>query len=182
MRNQIEDARGQMKDFHAPFCCLPGDAFAAAGALRPHETLRNNGQLVYYDAVEAVRDARRQGLVFVFISHQWLDFARPDPDNAHFVASTRALASVAAAEDVGLDRLRVWIDYLSIPQSNERAQKLAVSSLPTFASCVDYFCVVAPDATHRGTGLGVNSRSFRSRAWCRAEMMACWCLVGVFEL
>ena len=38
--------------------------------------------------------------------------------------------------------------------------------------------VVAPDCVHGDTGSACNSRSFRARAWCRAEIMASWARNG----
>ena len=42
----------------------------------------------------------------------------------------------------------------------------------------DFFIVVAPDTTHKNTGCLCGSKSYRSRAWCRAEIMSCWARNG----
>ncbi|CAH0367402.1 unnamed protein product [Pelagomonas calceolata] len=70
------------------------------------------------------------------------------------------------------------MDIVSIPQVNRSSQRLAVASLPTFASCCSIFVVVAPDATHADTGCVCDSKTFRRRAWCRAELTACWARNG----
>ena len=56
-------------------------------------------------------------------------------------------------------------NIVSIPQVNRSSQRLAVASLPTFASCCNVFVVVAPDATHADTGCVCDSKTFRRRAW-----------------
>ena len=81
-----------------------------------------------------------------------------------------------------IENIRVWVDYISIPQRNRSEQKLAIASLPTFASCCDFFIVVAPDAVHHDTGCACNSRSYRRRAWCRAEIMSCWARNGTSDM
>ena len=39
-----------------------------------------------------------------------------------------------AAAGVPLASLRVWVDFISIPQRNRSEQRLSIASLPTFAS------------------------------------------------
>ena len=39
--------------------------------------------------------------------------------------------------DTPLEKIRVWVDYVSIPQKNLRERALAIASLPTFASVSD---------------------------------------------
>ena len=38
------------------------------------------------------------------------------------------------SKDTGtpLEKIRVWVDYISIPQKNRSEQKLAIASLPTY--------------------------------------------------
>ena len=57
--------------------------------------------------------------------------------------------------------------------SRSSEQRLAIASLPTFASAGQYFVVVAPDAEHVDTGASCNSLTYRRRAWCRAEIFSC---------
>ena len=51
----------------------------------------------------------------------------------------QAVRSVAADADVEASAIRVWVDVASIPQMNRSEQRLAINSLPTFASTCDYF-------------------------------------------
>ena len=145
----------------------------------PHEVLRDKGAVRVYDVTANLKKARADGEeVFVFLSHQWLAYDNPDPEGVHFAAMTHAVGLAAAKAGVPLSKLRVWVDIVSIPQVNRSSQRLAVASLPTFASCCDLFIVVAPDATHHDTLLKCDSKTFRSRSWCRAEISACWARNG----
>ena len=74
---------------------------------------------------------RRGKEVFIFLSHQWLAFDQPDPDNVHFTAMKQAVTAVAADAGVPIEQTRVWVDYCSIPQENQSEQRLAIASLPT---------------------------------------------------
>ena len=132
VRDQVAAAVEKIQEFQAIFATLPGDAFCALEKLVPHEALRKD--LVVYDAIADVAAAKREGLVFVFLSHQWLAFASPDPANVHCTAMQSAVRAVAAAAGVPLASLRVWVDFISIPQRNRSEQRLSIASLPTFAS------------------------------------------------
>ena len=132
VRDQVAAAVEKIQEFQAIFATLPGDAFCALEKLVPHEALRKD--LVIYDAIADVAAAKREGLVFVFLSHQWLAFASPDPANVHCAAMQSAVRAVAAAAGVPLASLRVWVDFISIPQRNRSEQRLSIASLPTFAS------------------------------------------------
>ena len=74
-----------------------------------------------------------------------------------------ALVNRCRAPTAPIEKIRVWVDYISIPQKNRSEQKLAIASLPTFASCADYFVVIAPDATHHNTGCAWPGRACRGR-------------------
>jgi len=178
VRDQLNEAKSLVSDFQAPFCTIAGDAFVALGELVPHEVLRDKGAVRVYDVTANLKKARADGEVFVFLSHQWLAYDNPDPEGVHFAAMTHAVGLAAAKAGVPLSKLRVWVDIVSIPQVNRSSQRLAVASLPTFASCCDLFIVVAPDATHHDTLLKCDSKTFRSRSWCRAEISACWARNG----
>ena len=124
------------------------------------------------------------GTLDLFFSHQWLGWSEPDPERLHIAAMQQAVRNVHlySRKETPLEKIRVWVDYVSIPQKNRSVQKLAIASLPTFASCCDYFVVVAPDATHQNTGCACNSQSYRLRAWCRAEIMSCWARNGTKDM
>ena len=176
VQEQCTAARERVREFQAHFVTVQGDVFLGFDKLRPQERLRND--LIIYDSVADVRDASTRGEVFIFFSHQWLGWAEPDPERIHVAAMQQAVQCVSRETNTPLEKIRVWVDYVSIPQRNRSEQKLAIASLPTFASCCDFFIVVAPDAAHKNTGCLCGSKSYRSRAWCRAEIMSCWARNG----
>jgi hypothetical protein len=116
----------RIKEFQAHFACLPADVFVKLGKLRAHESLHDS-LYVYYSRKD-VEEAKNHGEIFVFLSHQWLAWSAPDPENVHAAAMRQAVLAVADEAAVPLDRIRVWVDYISIPQKNAAEQKLAVTS------------------------------------------------------
>jgi len=122
------------------------------------------------------------GSPFVFLSHQWLAYDDPDPDGVHVAAMRSAVESVSKHAGVPLERVRVWLDVVSIPQKNTGEQKLAMASLPTFAAVCNYFVVVAPETVHADTDCKCDAVSYRRRAWCRAEVMSCWARNGTGDM
>ena len=63
-------------------------------SLQPHEKLDD---LIRFGSISKVKQAMRRGKeVFIFLSHQWLAFDQPDPDNVHFTAMKQAVTAVAA--------------------------------------------------------------------------------------
>jgi len=181
VQQQVVEATERVADFQAHFYAVPGDVFVGLGALRSHEALL--GELAVYPVQADVRKAAvDEKLVFMFLSHQWLGFDHPDPERLHYKAMRQAVDHVAKHAQSDLSCVRVWVDYASIPQKNRAEQRLAIASLPTFASCCDYFVVVAPDAVHQQTNSVCDSRSYRKRAWCRAEIMSCWARNGTTDM
>ena len=85
----------------------------------------------------STRCPHRRGEVFIFFSHQWLGWSEPDPNRIHIKAMQQAVRAVSNDTDTPLEKIRVWVDYVSIPQQNHSVQKLAIASLPTFASVSD---------------------------------------------
>ena len=78
--------------------------------LRSHEECRD--ELIIYDSVADVRDASTRGEVFVFLSHQWLGWAEPDPQRIHIKAMQQAVRFVSKDTDTPLEKIRVWVDYV----------------------------------------------------------------------
>ena len=83
----------------------------------------------------------------------------------HLAAAKRAVIDAAARARVWPKAVRVWLDVLSVPQTNASVQRLVIASLPTFASVCDLFIVVAPDAVHTATGKRCDAASYRQRGW-----------------
>ena len=67
-----------------------------------------------------VHDASTRGEVFIFFSHQWLGWSEPDPQRIHVKAMQQAVRAVSTDTDTPLEKIRVWVDYVSIPQKNLR--------------------------------------------------------------
>jgi len=87
-------------------------------------------EIIIYDSVADVRDASARGEVFIFFSHQWLGWSEPDPQRIHMAAMQQAVHNVSKDTETPLEKIRVWVDYISIPQRNRSVQKLAIASLP----------------------------------------------------
>jgi hypothetical protein len=159
---------------------VKGDEFLGLGGVGgsiTHETLLDTYKLQLFDGVEKCDAARKRGDVFMFLSHQWTAFNEPDPTGVQYDAMCAAVRAVAREAGVGVDALHVWVDILAIPQRNRALQRMAIESLPAFASTCDYFVVVAPPCSHQN-GDACDIDSFRARAWCRAEVMSCWAMRG----
>ena len=161
VREQTAAACEKVEEFQAHFVTVSGSRFMKFDRLHPQESLRD--ELIIYDSVADVRAASARGEVFIFFSHQWLGWSEPDPQRIHVAAMQQAVHNVSKDTGTPLEKIRVWVDYVSIPQKNRSEQKLAIASLPTFASCADYFVVIAPDATHHNTGCAWPGRACRGR-------------------
>ena len=121
VRQQVSQATERVQEFQAHFCVMPGDKFCAMESLQPHEKLDD---LIRFGSISRVKQAMRRGKeVFIFLSHQWLAFDQPDPDNVHFTAMKQAVTAVAADAGVPIEQTRVWVDYCSIPQENQSEQR-----------------------------------------------------------
>ena len=64
--------------------------------------------------------------------------------------------------------------WFSIPQACRPIQQLAIKSLPSLASSLHYFVVVAPETTHADTCVPCDIQTYHKRCWCRAEVMSHW--------
>ena len=72
---------------------MPGETFLALGSLKSHEAME--AETITYHTVNEVRDAQASGLVFAFLSHQWLGWSAPDPANKHYESMCCAIRAVA---------------------------------------------------------------------------------------
>ena len=79
VQEQVQSACERIKEFQAHFACLPADVFVKLGKLRAHESLHDS-LYVYYSRKD-VEEAKNHGEIFVFLSHQWLAWSAPDPEN-----------------------------------------------------------------------------------------------------
>jgi len=138
----------------------------------------------------------------VFVSHQWLGYHEPDPQNEQFQVLKRILEKLIAGQ-VSVDELSmaykcyfmqnsirkgqwkahlpsmyVWIDYCCMPQVRqnspvevaESAGK-ALCSLPAYVERCWLMLVLVPVCEHKEARAVCNYATWRSRGWCRAELM-----------
>ena len=129
-----------------------------------------------YFSTNEIKDAlTRMCVRIIFVSHQWLAWAHPDPDNRQYDCIVKGLKTVARQFGWSAESTVVWLDYHSIPQDrtcSSSMQGQAISSLPIYASLSSIFVVVAPRATHSGTGLTCDQDSYHRRLWCRVELFS----------
>ena len=124
MRAAVHDA----SSLRYPFCVMPFSAFVAFGQLVPFEEARDKKVLTCCDTWDAAaRFAANHPLIF--LSHHWLSYVSPDPDNAHFEHMVGAVKALAAERCFDATDCYIWCDYHSIPQCNEATKALAVSSI-----------------------------------------------------
>eukprot|EP00930_Biecheleria_cincta_P068183 TRINITY_DN5537_c0_g4_i1.p1 TRINITY_DN5537_c0_g4~~TRINITY_DN5537_c0_g4_i1.p1 ORF type:complete len:662 (+),score=94.37 TRINITY_DN5537_c0_g4_i1:82-2067(+) len=138
----------------------------------------------------------------IVISHQWLSYDSPDPNNEHLLTLQRMIGrlmngEVSRVEDYwlhsmmflskgitaskwqdSLPNMYIWIDYCCIPQvsvstddASIAAASKAVQSIPAYVERCDLLLVLAPVCTHQDTGKACNFATWRSRGWCRTELM-----------
>ncbi|CAK0903916.1 unnamed protein product [Prorocentrum cordatum] len=129
-------------------------------------------------ALERSQEAFLKRNYVIFFSHQWLSWEEPDPSNVQFAALQAALQTISARTGKRLDELYVWCDWFSIPQKCRAFQKMAIASLPVFASICHCFVALVPDTEHADTNAAANRAAFHRRTWCRAEVMSHWARRG----
>ena len=108
-------------------------------------------------------------------TYQWLAWAHPDPDNAQYKCVVEGLKTVGRLFGWSAESMMIWLDYHSIPQDQTCSSSMrgqAISSLPIYASLSSIFVVVAPRATHSGTGLTCDQDTYHRRLWCRVELFS----------
>ena len=55
-------------------------------------------------------------------------WSEPDPQRIHVAAMQQAVHNVSKDTETPLEEIRVWVDYVSIPQRNRSVQKTAIIS------------------------------------------------------
>lgn len=162
-------------------CFCKYAAFKRYGKFIPHEHALVKGDLVF---LHTYQDVLSFVSVFptVFFSHQWLDFAEPDPNCDHYKSVCAAAQELIKMHSLEESNLFVWIDYLSIPQRNPILKGLSISSLGVYASVCKYFVVVAPPVSHKGTAAMCNEDTYQRRGWCRLEQWARIAVGGFIQM
>ena len=170
-RQRVREAIHNASTLKYPLCVMPFKSFARFGKLVPFEEARDQKVLVCCDTWdEAASFASTRPIIF--LSHQWLSYCAPDPQNAHYVQMLRAVNALAAERGFSAEDCHVWVDYHSIPQCNEATKALAVRSIALFAACTSHFVACAPETPHVDTGLLCSRDTYLSRGWCRLEQWA----------
>jgi hypothetical protein len=162
-------------------CFIQYETFKAYKQLVPHEKTREDGNLISLDTYEDVFSWVSSHST-MFVSHQWLGFTEPDPDNIHFPAICNACETVCEQFELPTDKLFVWVDYISIPQRNTFLKGLSISSLAVYASVVRFFVIIAPPCMHHDKQESCNSDTYQRRGWCRLEQWARMTIGGLHDM
>ena len=155
--------------------------FTDMGRIASHEEFRDAGKLVVIDNYEELREFARLNRV-IFVSHQWISWAEPDPENLQYQHMLAACLAVAKKEGVEPANLYIFVDYTSIPQKNMRQKVNAISTLGVYAALFHYFIVVAPPTTHKDTKKVIDMVSYQKRGWCRMEQWGHLCSHGMKDM
>ena len=178
---RVESAVKSVKDLSFCVVFTQFDAFKRSGKLRPHETARDAHSLTILDTYD-------EALAFVdehptvFVSHQWLARAEPDPSNLHFGAIVHAVEKLCESESIEPSTIYLWLDYSSIPQRNPTLKGLSISSISIYARVCRYFIAVAPEAIHADHGTTCDAASYQRRGWCRLEQWARLAIGGLTNM
>jgi len=170
-------------------CYVRYDKFLSHGKLLSHEEARKRGDLEMFDDFDELK-AFNEAYPTIFISHQWLGWTEPDPENVHYEAIAKAvdqlfqmrLASRGREAVPETTHIYLWVDYLSIPQQNKVLQQLSISSLSVYSSICRFFIMVAPPARHVDADNNCSAETYQKRGWCRLEQMARMSIGGLHHL
>ncbi|CAE7249300.1 unnamed protein product, partial [Symbiodinium sp. CCMP2456] len=168
---------------------VPADAFLQLKEIKTHEELADAGVLTEFD--ESMGKA-------MFVSHQWLSEAHPDPNFEQLKVLQDALINIASgksrvnlpivaeifhgrsscptADDFACGHLHVWYDYFSIPQDSghraSRSRQSAIQSIPAYVARCEFFVVLCPAFKHRDQQRTLSHSTWGERGWCRTERVA----------
>ena len=169
-RAQIDHAITGVSSVTAPIILMSLDRFRKLGRLYSHEEAADEGLLTIIHDLNGLK-AFAQTHATLFVSHQWLGLATPDPLCQQYSAIVKGCDALCAQRNIAPESLFVWLDYHSVQQPHAAIRQCYIDALPFFAATCQYFLVVAPSATHEG-GHVCDEASYRSRGWCRLELFA----------
>jgi len=173
-KEKLDSALEASEHLDYPVTLVSANDFIALGRLEKHEDVRDANKLVFKDTLANVAIFKKTHKI-IFFSHQWTAWTEPDHTSKQYIAMKEALATVVTDFGWDLNRVYVWVDYISIPQCVGSVQLLAIHTLTAYSSVADAFIAVCPELQHRETGALCNVDSYRDRMWCRAEQ-ACFAL------
>merc|ERR1711865_527334 len=127
-----------------PVTLVSANDFIAHGELRQHEDVRDQNQLVFKDSLAKVAVFKKTYKI-VFFSHQWTAWTEPDHTGKQYKAMKEALQTVVTNFGWDLNKVYVWVDYISIPQCVGSVQLLAIHTLTAYSSVADAFIAVCPE-------------------------------------
>ena len=87
-----------------------------------HEGMRDRGELRYLDTMG---DIATFSCNIVFFSYQWLSWTHKGPNEVQREWMNSAAQHYSEHAGNTIDRTYIWLDILSIPQSNREVQQLA---------------------------------------------------------
>eukprot|EP00746_Dinoflagellata_sp_MGD_P152359 gnl/MRDRNA2_/MRDRNA2_83604_c0_seq1.p1 gnl/MRDRNA2_/MRDRNA2_83604_c0~~gnl/MRDRNA2_/MRDRNA2_83604_c0_seq1.p1 ORF type:complete len:706 (-),score=120.43 gnl/MRDRNA2_/MRDRNA2_83604_c0_seq1:302-2326(-) len=174
-----------------PMYCVKVKDLLGFADLQPHAKLRELGLLHKYE----------DGMMVIFVSHQWLGNRHPDPSMKQFKVLQNVLKNVidgkllidthqmstlhfGKQELITPEQVKeladayLWYDYFGVPQLSTSYDAkagadlmAAVRSIPNYIGLCKYFFILAPDFEH-WTGKRCNYLSWKRRGWCRVEELA----------
>lgn len=170
-RARVRRAIASCRNLRHPAIFITYEKLRELGKFTSHETARSAGVLHTFDTYEQLKDFIRDEAT-VFISHQWLSRAEPDPNEVQFRALLEACDELCNRKGLAAGQLYIWLDYVSIPQVNVTLKQLAIDSLAIYSSACRYFIMLTPDATNSDTLAVANEDTYGKRGWCRLEQWA----------
>jgi len=173
LTRKLDNARDCVRELSAPLVLMRASQFLSAKKLPVHEKIRDDAKskLIFLDTMDSA-DAFLKTNYTIFFSHQWLGFGQPDPDNVQMNVMKEAVVDLIKKVNVSEEKAFVWCDYFSISQRNREFQRLAILSLPAYASSLHAFVIAAPAAMHADHKVECNLASYKRRGWCRAEVFS----------
>eukprot|EP00927_Polykrikos_kofoidii_P025366 TRINITY_DN22800_c0_g2_i1.p1 TRINITY_DN22800_c0_g2~~TRINITY_DN22800_c0_g2_i1.p1 ORF type:complete len:1004 (-),score=118.58 TRINITY_DN22800_c0_g2_i1:166-3177(-) len=170
-QQSVINAYQTTKQLDFPMVLIRADRFLALRSLIPFETLVTSAKLIFLHSFPQVADFQLSKKI-LFLSHQWVGYFLPDPDNVQFVVMKNAVRQAVDMLDMEPDKVYLWIDYISIPQVSRTLQNMAIMSLVSYSSFCDLFIIVAPTCIHSDSESVCNADTYLQRGWCRAELFA----------
>ncbi|CAK9011108.1 unnamed protein product [Durusdinium trenchii] len=183
---------------HVHKMCFPmyvlkvSDFLELGGAPPPHSELEEKGLLYEWKA----------GMFVLFVSHQWLHTAHPDPCGSQSLVLREVLEglmqgtltvetdlisqtykSQQSFDEQELLNAYIWMDWFSIPQVRARARGIdeeetrteaskAIQSIPAYVEVSSAFVALVPAIKEQSSAHGFDYTTWITRGWCRAEL---WC-------
>eukprot|EP00927_Polykrikos_kofoidii_P073929 TRINITY_DN6993_c0_g2_i12.p1 TRINITY_DN6993_c0_g2~~TRINITY_DN6993_c0_g2_i12.p1 ORF type:complete len:685 (+),score=63.53 TRINITY_DN6993_c0_g2_i12:244-2055(+) len=166
----VIDAHKSTKQLNFPMALICADRFLALRSLTPFETIPIADLILLHSVPQVVNFKLFRKILF--LSHQWVGFSFPDPDSRQIGVMKNAVDHAVKLLGMGSDEVYVWIDYISVPQINGQLKDVAIMSLVSYVSLCDVFIIVAPECLHSETNFPCGEATYKSRGWCRGELVA----------